>query len=242
MKTSILATASLSLLAASAFAGTPSPKAPQPVVDAAPPSQAGFFIGAEGGGFWLNDVSAGSLPHVDVKFKDGYGYDVPVGYDFGNGLSLGVSAGYDKADFKSVTGSVGGSSQSAATHGEMQFIPVMGNLSYSVKLVGNLSWNIGAGAGAVRTRAKFTAFDSPADRSITFGQLGGATSVFGGLDDTRWDFGFQAFSGLSYEIVPGASINVGYHYLRTNDKMTVNGDSASDFSGHMAVAGFVWKF
>lgn len=230
----------LSLVAGSAcVAGTVPPAvAPAP----APADQGGFIVGSDAGPFWMHSLSAGSPLNVEAKFKTGWGINVPFGYDFGNGLRLTLSAGYDKADFKSLTGTLYGHSQSASTGGGVDFVPLMANASYSVKLVGDLSWYIGAGLGTVRTHTSFNAFDIPAARTISFGLLGGSTAEFGDYDDSRWDFAFQAFSGFSYQVCPNCSLNVGYNYLRVNEKLSVNGYSTSNLSGQMLTGGFLIKF
>ena len=206
------------------------------------PDTSGFTLGAEIGDFWVPSLTLGAPLSVEMKFKSGWGFDVPVGYDFGNGLAVSISAGYDKVNFQSLTGILDGQRQSASTSGTMALYPVMANASYSFKLVGNLSWNLGGGVGAVYNKTSFKTFDNDSEKSITFGQLGHATAVFGGMEDSSWNFGFQAFTGLSYKMMSSASLNLGYHYLHTNDKLSVNGESSSPIVGHMAVLGLEWKF
>jgi len=240
MKQLSLATLGLALLTTSAsFAGTlPSAPqiAPQPVADSA-----GLFTGVDAGAFWIQKLSAGSPLGVETKFKTGWGIEVPFGYDFGNGLSVGISAGYDKANIDSITGSLGGSTQAAVASGSLAFVPLMANASYKIKLAGNLSWYIGGGLGAVQERGSFKSFDLPAIKTIVFGQLG-ATATFDELDTSRWDFGFEAFSGFSYQVCPAASIDLGYRYMRTNGSFSVNGESTGHFSTSLASLGFTWKF
>lgn len=219
------------------FAGNP------PVNPFNPPAQnnSGVTLGAEIGDFWVPSLSLGAPLTVDMKFKNGWGFDVPLGYDFGNGFALSLSAGYDKVDFQSVTGILGGSRQSASTSGTMKMYPVMANAAYSIQLAKRLSWTLGGGVGAVYNNTAFKTFDDDSDKSITFGRLGYAKAVFDGMDDTSWNLGLQATTGLSFQMTSNASLNLGYHYLHTSDKISVNGDSGN-ITGHMASLGLLWKF
>ena len=241
MKHLALATLSLSLVGPTiGFAGNPTPPIPLEIHE--PSTDARFYVGADAGVFWLDKLSAGSGLSVDIKFKSGWGIDVPFGYDFGNGAKVGVSLGYEKVEMQQLTGRVGGVFQDASTKGSVEMMPVMANGSYSFKLVGNLNWTIGAGLGAVHTKTSFSTYDDTANKTITFGQLDRATAAFDGLSNSSWDFGFKAFTGLSYQFCPNASFDVGYHYLFTNDKFSVNGSSSNNMNGQMAVAGLLFKF
>jgi opacity protein-like surface antigen len=205
------------MAATSTFAGAPmSPMAPPPP----PANDAGFFIGAKGGFFWLLDesIQQGSLG-ADVNFKVGWGITIPVGYDFGNGLSVAFSAGYYEAGVDSVDVTSGGAHRSFDAGGEVQLVPLMANAAYTMKVVEKLDWYVGAGLGTVYSK---NSLDSVAGQHI-------------GYEDSSWDFGFQAFTGLRYHTCSHSTINLGYRFLHVNQ-------SGDDHNGNALEVGFTWKF
>ena len=231
------------ILTSSSFAGTVADSSKEPVTTPPPPDTgAGPFIGAVAGEFWVQNFSVGDPLKVDFKFKSGESFTVPIGYEFGNGVSLSLSAGYDRVSFQQLTGEFDGDRQKASTQGHLALVPVMANAAYRVQIIGKLSWYIGAGLGAVHETASFHTYDNDADRSITFGRLGARTAVFDGITDNSWRFSYQAFTGLSYELFPHASLKVGYRFMQVDNRVTVNGASSSNLIGQSAEAGLLWKF
>lgn len=219
MKTAFLTLLGAAAIAASpASAGTPPP--PAPVTTPAPASDAGFFVGVKGGFFWLQDESAqqGGIS-ADVNFKTGWGVTLPIGYDFGNGFSVAFTAGYYEAGIDSIDITSGSSRGSVSANGEVQLVPLMANASYHVKLVDNLHWYVGAGLGTVHNEVSV---DSVGGQNI-------------GYDQSGWDFGFQAFTGLRYELTEQTSLNLGYRFLHVNS----DGD---DHNGHSLEIGVSWRF
>ncbi len=252
-----LVLASLVTLTSASFAGTAdtSKSAKEPViVPPAPESDAGFFIGAEAGVFQLDSLHTGSPVRFDFKFKQGTDYNVPFGYDFGNGFSAMLSVGRDDAVYKEVTLQEAGILEPARTNGHMEFMPLMASASYSVKIVGNLSWYIGGGLGAVHEKASWNAYDHNPSRTarfrnINFNPLPGLNATYlTGMTVNDWEFGFEAFSGLSYKLSPHASIEVGYRYLNVDSHIgasTTYGGPAqhsSNLQGQTVQGGLIWKF
>jgi opacity protein-like surface antigen len=205
-----------------------------------PSDSQGGFMGIDAGAFWLQDFSISSSPSVDFKFKTGWGVTVPFGYDFGNGFMVSASVGYSESRIDGVIGSASGHSQTAQVNGGFDFVPIMANVGYKVRLGGGFNWYVGAGAGGVYSKGTFGAYDDPANRSITYGQLG-ETAIFDGLSDSKWSFGFTAFTGISFDISSSTSLNLGYRYLWINDTVSVNGQAGSDFSGHTVELGLLWR-
>lgn len=205
------------MAASFSFAG-----APAPMTHTTPPpaNDAGFFVGAKGGFFWLLDESFhdGSLS-ADVSFKTGWGITVPIGYDFGNGLSVAFSAGYYQADVDSVDIHSGAHRGSFSASGEVEQVPLMANAAYTMKLVEKLDWYVGAGLGTVYSKNR----------------LDNAGGAHIGFEDSSWDFGFQAFTGLRYHTCPHSTINLGYRFLHANH-------SGDDHNGNALEFGFTWKF
>lgn len=203
--------------ASAAFAGEPAP-----VTTTTPPpaSDAGFFIGAKGGFFWLLDESfhQGSLG-ADVNFQTGWGITVPVGYDFGNGFSVAFTAGYYSADIDSIEVTAGGAHRSFGADGGVELVPLMANAAYNLKLAEKLDLYVGAGLGTVYNK---NSLDSAGGANI-------------GYEDSSWEFGFQAFTGLRYHTCPHSTINLGYRFLHVNS-------SGDDHNGNALEIGFTWKF
>ena len=167
----------------------------------------------ETGPFWLQSVSAGSGSlSVDFRFKPQWGVTIPLGWELGNGFSAAFSGGWYGASISGVVGRSGGSSQAAAVNGGISFVPIMASVSWRTHLMGGLQWYLGLGAGGVRTNGTFRAYDNASAKSITYGQLGGPTAVFGGLDGASWSFGFEAFTGFAYEFSETTSLTLGYRY------------------------------
>jgi hypothetical protein len=180
MKTKTIAVFGLAVaLSSAALAG---PDVPPTIPPPPPPAlgAAGFYIGSDAGVFLLQDRSldVGGLPiSADAHYKTGWGIDVPLGYNFGNGLSVGASAGYYAADVNSVTvtrtGGFGfghhfghGGSATFPGNGSEEMVPLLAEVSYSVPIAGPLSWNIGGGLGTAYTRS----------------------TSYGNVYDEEWDF------------------------------------------------------
>lgn len=243
MKTPILLTLSAAaLMVVPAFGEAPAQEPKEVIARARSADDPGPFLGVEIEGSNLQNVSvnAGSIG-VDFKFKSQMGYTIPVGYQFANGLSASLSFGRYHSKFDGLTGNVGGQSQSAAVSGGLTSIPVMANAAYKVKLGSGFNWELGGGVGAVYENTTFQSFDDPTDRSITFGQLGKTKILLEGLKNSEWAFGFQAFTGVSYDVLPSASLNFGVRYLQTGSNLSVNGVSSENLSAYSVGLGLIWK-
>lgn len=206
-------------------------------------SSGGVFVGIEGGPFKLQSLTAtsGSFS-ADFTFKNGTAYDIPLGYDFGQGLSMFLTVGRYNSGFSSLIGRYNASSQAVQCKGDLSFLPVMANAAYKVKIVDRLNLYLGAGVGGVRRSANFLEFDYPSSRSILFGALGAGVHSFGGMSDTQWVMGYQAFAGLSFDITPHFSLHAGYRYFRINSTITVDGSSSGNFNGNAFEFGATAEF
>ena len=198
----------------------------------------GEFFAFETGPFWLQNMSvAGSPLSVDLRFNPKWGFTVPLGWELGNGFSVAFSGGYYGVRIAGVVGKAGGSSQSAQVNGGIDFVPLMASVAWRTHLSGTVQWYVGLGAGAVHERGTFSAYDNASAKSITYGQLGGYTAKLGGLDESGWHLGFEAFTGLVFDLSEKVSLTLGYRYLRLDSSLSVNGVSAGAFNGHSGELG-----
>jgi opacity protein-like surface antigen len=205
MKITAVVASCLLIVTGSTFAGTPSPSAPAPDV---PSSDAGWYFGLNGGALWLDDASIG---RANVEFDTGWGAHGVVGYHYGNGLSAGLSAGY-----------LGGEFDSAGVSGDLHMVPITVNGAFTVRLIENLHFYIGAGLGVAWSELDL----DPAGG----GRLNAST------DD--WSFVWQARAGFSYDISDALSIHIGYRFVDVLDGV----GGFDDARGHMAEAGLKFRF
>ena len=179
----------------------------------------GWTMGVEGGRLFIDDVTQSfktSLGTVDTRlsFDKGWGVVVQVTYQFSDGLTLGFSAGYEKAHFGALTGTLAGLTATQDVAGKLSLAPFMANAGYAVPLSNSLTWNFGGGAGTVRTEARF---EGVADSTVS------------------WDLGFQAFTGLNLTVAPQMILNLGYRY-------TLVKEADLDTQGHLIEAGVTFHF
>ena len=185
------------------------PGAPTPP----PPLAGGPYFEINAGPLWVEDIG-------NAGFDTGWGVNGEIGYAFGDGLSVGFSAGYNKSDLNVSNIFVPGEG-TVSFGGELETVPLLLTVNYSFPLSGALSGYIGAGAGTLWVNG---------DASVS---VRGET--FGSVSDDEWNFALQGRAGLSYSVASNASINVGYRYLR-------GFFSEDDFSGHMVEGGFTIRF
>jgi opacity protein-like surface antigen len=190
--TSLLALAG-ALLATSSIAQAAPPVAPD---------GAGWYYDVSAGGLWLQDLSIAGGYHSN--FDTGWGANLELGYNLGNGLGLGLDVGYYHADM----GTLSGRGTKVDINGDVKIVPILLTVRYDIKLTESFSFNLGAGIGGV--------YDSAG--------LSGVGNLNISDSDDSWDLGFQAQAGFSYHISDGTSIGVGYRYLNVG---------ASDLQGHM---------
>ena len=174
------------------------------------------YSGIKAGAFWLQDESYGFGPYdLDVQFDTGWGVTfVPIGYQVADGFSLSLNTGFYQAGVDGVSLRGPGANIHADISGDVSFVPIMANAVATIPLTGDLGAYIGAGAGIVYT-------------SLDIGRVGGQRVD---LAEDSWDFGFQAFAGLSYKLCAASDLRVGYRYFQ------VSADQ-DDHCGHMVEAG-----
>jgi opacity protein-like surface antigen len=194
--------------------------APQPQATyQAPIATAGWTLGVLGGRLTVNEVSqpvhtAFGTVDAELSFEHGWGVVLPLDYHFADGLTLGVSAGYEKAHLGHLTGTLAGITQTLDIDGKLSMVPIMANAGYAVPLSNSLTWNFGGGAGVVHTDVRIA---------------GEAES------DVSWDLGFQAFTGLNLSVTPQTIFNLGYRYQLTKE-------TDVDLTSHLVEAGVTFHF
>ena len=216
----VLATLSLTGFCSPVQAGGSAVKNP-PMVQPAPEPGYDLHSTIKGGFFWLQDESISAVGlHADINFDDGWGITVvPIGFNVCEGFSLSLSAGIYQADIESISLHGRGLNGTYGVDGDVTMVPLMANGVARIPLFGPLSWYLGGGIGAVYSNV----------------DVNGVAGARVDASSDGWDFGFQAFSGLSVRTCPRSDIHVGYRYLH------VFGDD-DDHQGHALEAGFSIKF
>ena len=186
-----------------------------PVVTPAPEPVAGPYLDVSAGPLWISDIN-------DIGFDTGWTANGEIGWDFGNGLRVGVQGGYGNADLEEVNYHYRGFHIHG--DGEIDLIPVMANVSYTRSLMGDLSFYVAGGAGALYTNT---------DTEFDVRRAGLRIGDSGESDD--WNFALQVRAGLAWQVCPTSTLNVGYRYIHA----FLEDD---DLSAHVLEGGFAWKF
>jgi len=162
----------------------------------------GPYIGAAGGGSFLNDISPnGGGADTKSEFDPGYVGLGTVGWGFGNGFRAELEGGYRRNDLRSVRGSAGFQNggalgtESVMVNGLYDIDPGM----FGVQSYGFIP-HVGLGVGWARPR-----FDH-------------ATSYNGnevsGKDDV---LAYQGIAGVSYTVMPQVKLDLDYRYFGTQN-------------------------
>src|SRR5579862_67281 len=158
---------------------------------AAPAGPGAWYFGGEGGWTQLNDANFGGPLSATEKFNDGYNIGVRGGYEWGP-WRFEEEFNFRQSGITSV-GPI-------ATTGNRNTYAVMTNAIYDFGLGWAFTPHIGAGIGAVGIRDGL-------------GIKGLGTVV----NDTEWEFGYQAIAGVRYNINPNLAFDIDYRYLATTD-------------------------
>lgn len=196
------------------FAGPYAPMEPSPYIAPVAPDS-GWYFGLNGGFLWMEDIEVGN---VDFEFDTGWGAIGSFGYDFGNGLSVGLGAGYLRGEFDDVSGF----GRQIGVSADLHMIPITLDGSYTISLTDVLGLYFGGGLGG-----SWTELDADSVQGV---------GVNAAADD--WGFTYNARAGVGYEVTPGLILNLGYRYVNFAEGA---GDSDS-VAGHMAEAGFKVRF
>jgi OmpA-OmpF porin, OOP family len=161
----------------------------------------GPYIGAAGGGSFLNDISPnGGGADNKSNFDNGYVGLGSVGWGFGNGFRVEVEGGYRRNDLRGVRNSGvanGGAlgTETAMLNGLYDIDPAL----FGVQSYGFMP-HVGVGVGWARPRF---------DHASSFNG-----NVVSGKDDV---LAYQGIAGVSYAVAPQVKVDLDYRYLGTQN-------------------------
>ena len=161
----------------------------------------GPYIGAAGGGSFLNDISPnGGGADQKSEFDPGYVGLGTVGWGFGNGFRAELEGGYRRNDLRSVRNSTdpnGGAlgTMSVMLNGLYDIDPAM----FGVDSYGFMP-HVGVGVGWARPR-----FDNA--QSFTGNTVSGKDDVLA----------YQGIAGVSYAVAPQIKLDLDYRYFGTEN-------------------------
>jgi OmpA-OmpF porin, OOP family len=161
----------------------------------------GPYIGAAGGGSFLNDISPnGGGADNKSNFENGFVGLGTVGWGFGNGFRAELEGGYRRNDVRGVRNSVD------ATGGALGTMSVMVNGLYDIDpgMFGVQSYgfmpHVGVGVGWARPRF---------DHASAFNG-----NTVAGKDDV---LAYQGIAGVSYTVMPQVKLDLDYRYFGTQN-------------------------
>jgi opacity protein-like surface antigen len=176
------------LVTGSAFAGTV-PTSSAPVITPAPANSGGIYLSADGGAYFVNDNIFNGLGNLSSE--TGWGFNVAIGAAVAEHVNLEIQSGYYQADFSGNLGAF-------AVDGEIETIPVMANIRFDIPVSSRFGFELGLGAGAIRTSA-----------DLTVSGLG----LSGDGNAADWDLGAQALAGVNFKVTDNTAITLGYRFL-----------------------------
>jgi outer membrane protein OmpA-like peptidoglycan-associated protein len=166
----------------------------------------GPYVGAAGGGSFLNDISPnGGGADQKSEYDAGYVGLGTVGWGFGNGFRAEIEGGYRRNDLRSVRNSTEPNGGALGTYSAMLngLYDIDPGALFGVESYGFMP-HVGVGVGWARPR-----FDN-------------AKSYNGNTISGKSDgFAYQGIAGVSYAIMPQLKLDLDYRYFGT-DRGTYN--------------------
>jgi OOP family OmpA-OmpF porin len=201
-----LTTVMVALTNTSAFANgeevAPPPPAMSPPM-APPPDKSGFYVGAMGGGNYVEDqdveFDTGTfLDNIDMDASYDWGWAAggTLGYRFNSGLRVELEGTYRKndADELSVFGF------DVPLKGDLTAISGMANVLYDIDFGSMVVPYVGVGAGAAYVEANDIDVFPPSPAAF---------------DDQEWAFAVQGIAGVNLRIDDNIDLFADYRYFRT---------------------------
>jgi opacity protein-like surface antigen len=216
MKITSLITAFALITVGTSYAGPLGPAPVNPIVNYGPaPVDGGWYFGLNGGFLWMNDVH---LNNLDFSFDTGWGAIGVVGYQFANGLGLGISSGYMRGEFANVSGY----GRELGVDADLHMVPITLSASYTIKLTDVLHLYVGGGIGTAWTELNADAIQGVGVNARTDG----------------WNLAYQGRAGFGVKLADGVSMNLGYRFMSVIDGVA----DYADANSHMAEAGLKVNF
>jgi len=201
-----------------------------------------YYLGVEGGYTGLEDASGrivNSGNRTRERFDDGYNVGGRAGLEWGpwrfeeefrfqKNTPRSFSVGGLPAG---LCGGTAGCTGKVATTGDRRAYAIMTNAIYDFagwNWLWGITPHIGGGIGAVGQHEGL--------RPKGFGEI---------VQNTQWEFGYQAIAGLRYKFSPSVVLDLDYRYLGTTDPTfrTVGGFRyQSEYNSHNVVASLTWLF
>lgn len=190
-----------------------------------------WYVGAEGGGAFQQDVSIrdNTNPYGnggDVKFDAGYRAGGDVGYSFCKYFSTEL----DASDIHNNINTVGDSLSSIGASAHLDEIPLLVNGVFTWPM-GNFKPYVGAGAGAAI---------GIVDSSNIYGLVPSGT-----YRDTDYTFAWQGEAGFNYAVARHLDLGVVYKFVGTtendwnDDKVPLKTDGTMT---HTIMGTITWRF
>src|SRR5436305_13904161 len=201
-----------------------------------------YYIGVEGGYTGVDDASGrivGTGLRLKERFDDGYNAGGRVGVEWGpwrfeeefrfqhNTQRSASISGLPAA----LCGGVAGCTATGRGTGDRRAYAIMTNAIYDfapLTWAWGISPHIGGGIGAVGQHEGL--------RPIGLNEI---------VQNTQWEFGYQAIAGIRYNFSPNIVFDLDYRYLGTVDPTfrTVGGFKyESEYSSHNLVASLSYRF
>jgi opacity protein-like surface antigen len=170
---------------------------------AADPSERGFYGSTDVGVSMVEDVELKSigglgLGNAEVEFDPGVRLNLDAGYVFNSFLSAGVETGVAYNAFDRLSGPGG----SAEIDGDLFQVPLLGTVTVRFTNPSRFVPFIGAGLGAVYSRAVLDSFNT--------GVPGGAIRESSG---DAFDWAWQGTAGVKFHYSDRADVGLVYRYL-----------------------------
>jgi outer membrane protein OmpA-like peptidoglycan-associated protein len=185
-------------------------------------AHAEWYVSADGGVSWLQDQDV-SFPNASYTAENDIGpaFLGAVGYSFG-AIKVEGELGYRTNDvdkLKNLSGSSGGSTDAYS---------VMGNAIYDFNATGSWHPFVGLGIGAA-----YLDFDKVSRNSA---------ELYSG---NSWEFAYQGFAGLSYDLDDNWSVKGQYRYFATTDgevKTPAGLKGDAEYANHSVMVGLTYRF
>jgi outer membrane protein OmpA-like peptidoglycan-associated protein len=198
-------------------------------------SNRGWYVGAEAGANWAQDVDdsitvfGGPLTTVNIDFDTGWAAIATVGYAFWeSNWRVELEGAYRQNDIDNAVFNGPGPfpfGATAFTDGEVNEASLMVNALYDIHVTDRLTLSVGAGAGVANVNLQINNVPVP-------------------IDDHAWGFAWQGIAGLSYALTDRLDLTLNYRYHRVEDvdfqTLGFIGNNLDNTENHTVTVGLRW--